>query len=245
MEKKSPEYAEPPPPLASFDQPPPYNPYQQGPNTQAPYPVQQGGQNQAFSGGPATVTQPAPLPVIIVQQPQHETNHVPELFETNSKDWFIFCALGYFMGWCTACYLGMKYKLKCNWFLWIFPGILFIAGAVVYGVMVATGLSSSMGWCEPECRQVWNGRYYETQCEERCYGDYGNNYEYILIGAAVFGALAFIASMILLGAMICLRRKFIAKSGKKENCLLSCLLVNICQPCAFGQMGSYASIQHL
>ena len=30
MEKKSPDYAEPPPPLSSFDQPPPYNPYQQG-----------------------------------------------------------------------------------------------------------------------------------------------------------------------------------------------------------------------
>ena len=61
--------------------------------------------------------------------------------------------------------------------------------------------------CEPECREVWNGRYWEERCEDRCYGGYGNSYEYIIIGASVFGALAFIASMILLGAMICLRRK--------------------------------------
>ena len=36
-------------------------------------------------------------------------------------------------------------QLKCNWFLWIFPGILFIAGAVVYGVMVANGLANAYG----------------------------------------------------------------------------------------------------
>merc|ERR1712187_533866 len=135
MEKKSPDYAEPPPPLSSFDQPPPYNPYQQGVY------------NQAFGNGPATVAQPGapPPPVIIVQQPQHDTDHVPEIFETDSKDWFLFCAMGYFFGWCTACYLGMKYQLKCNWFLWIFPGILFIAGAVVYGVMYANVLANIYG----------------------------------------------------------------------------------------------------
>ena len=36
-------------------------------------------------------------------------------------------------------------QLKCNWFLWIFPGILFIAGAVVYGVMYANGLANIWG----------------------------------------------------------------------------------------------------
>lgn len=175
------------------------------------------------------MTQPAPTPVIIVQQPQHDTNHIPELFEADSKDWLLFCALGYFMGWCTACYLGLKYQLKCNWFLWIFPGVLFIAGGVVYGVMVRTGISESFGG--DNCEYIIIGEY--IICE------------YIIIGASVFGALAFVASMMLLGAMICLRRNFVKKSGKKENCLLSCLIVNICQPCAFGQMGSYASIQHI
>ena len=61
--------------------------------------------------------------------------------------------------------------------------------------------------CDYECQQVWNGQYYERVCREVCHNN-GNfdYYEYIIIGAAVFGILAFVASMILLGAMICLRR---------------------------------------
>ena len=73
-----------------------------------------GAYNQAFGDAPATVAQPAPPPVIIVQQPQQDPNHVPEIFETDSKDWFLFCAMGYFFGWCTACYLGMKYQVRIN-----------------------------------------------------------------------------------------------------------------------------------
>ena len=88
--------------------------------------------------------------MVVVTQPTADPNRVPELFEADAKNWLLFCGLGYFAGWCTACYLGMKYqvqlialtdkyfefKLRCNWFLWIFPGVLMIVGVVVYGVMI-------------------------------------------------------------------------------------------------------------
>ena len=61
--------------------------------------------------------------------------------------------------------------------------------------------------CYDECRQEWNGYRFERVCREVCHNNYNfDYYEYIIIGAAVFAVLAFVASMILLGAMICLRR---------------------------------------
>ena len=83
--------------LAQYDQPPPYNPNQN-------YPL-------AGVSNPAIIQQVPPQTVVIIQQPQQDLTHVPELFETGSKDWFLFCGLGYFVGWCTACYLGGKYKV--------------------------------------------------------------------------------------------------------------------------------------
>ena len=50
-------------------------------------------------------------PEVIVTQPAADPNRVPELFEADAKNWFLFCCLGYFAGWCTACYLGMKYQV--------------------------------------------------------------------------------------------------------------------------------------
>ena len=51
-------------------------------------------------------------PIVIVTQPAADPNRVPELFEADAKNWLLFCGLGYFAGWCTACYLGMKYQVQ-------------------------------------------------------------------------------------------------------------------------------------
>ena len=51
-------------------------------------------------------------PIVIVTQPAVDTNRVPELFEADAQNWLLYCGLGYFAGWCTACYLGMKYQVK-------------------------------------------------------------------------------------------------------------------------------------
>ena len=51
-------------------------------------------------------------PTVIVTQPAADLNRVPELFEADAKNWFLFCCFGYFAGWCTACYLGMKYQVQ-------------------------------------------------------------------------------------------------------------------------------------
>ena len=99
MEKRDLGYSE-PPASAQFDQPPPYNPSQSVP--------------VAGINNPAFVQQVPPQTVVVVQQPQQDPNHVPELFETDSKKWFVFCGLGWFVGWCTACYLGGKYKVSMS-----------------------------------------------------------------------------------------------------------------------------------
>ena len=87
-------------PLAQYDQPPPYNPTMNVP--------------VAGVSNPTFVQQQVPPQTVVVvqQQPQQQhQSHVPELLETESKDWFLFCGLGWFFGWCTACYLGQKYKV--------------------------------------------------------------------------------------------------------------------------------------
>ena len=58
-------------------------------------------------------------PVVIVTQPDDDLKRVPELFDADAKNWILFCALGCFAGWCTACNLGMKYQVystnrSCN-----------------------------------------------------------------------------------------------------------------------------------
>ena len=50
--------------------------------------------------------------MVVVTQPTADPNRVPELFEADAKNWLLFCGLGYFAGWCTACYLGMKYQVQ-------------------------------------------------------------------------------------------------------------------------------------
>ena len=41
-----------------------------------------------------------------------EEHSVPELFELKAKDYCIFCIFGATMGWCTACLLGDRYKVR-------------------------------------------------------------------------------------------------------------------------------------
>ena len=115
MQESSPETAEPPPPLASFNQPPPpYNPYQQGNSDNFLFDIKvlenipaKGVNNQAFVDGLTTTTQPTPQTITV----QQDTEHVPGLFEVGSKSWCIYCLTGCIMSECIGCYLGTKYQV--------------------------------------------------------------------------------------------------------------------------------------
>ena len=37
---------------------------------------------------------------------------VPGIFEHESKEYYKYCVMGTFVGWCTACYLGDKFKVR-------------------------------------------------------------------------------------------------------------------------------------
>jgi len=161
---------------------------------------------------------------------------VPTLFDHPSDGYIKYFCFGWWCPMIAACRLGQKYKLKCNLCIWL-TALFFTLGTIAVSIGTAVSMRSD------PVEFVINYDYGNSSIQFTDSSIQFSNRTFALIGVSCISGvvLAVVATV----GFVLLRRKFVRKTNMAENCCISYCIMNYCFPCALGQMGSYATINHL
>jgi len=157
---------------------------------------------------------------------------VPTLFDHPSDGYIKYFCFGWWCPMIAACRLGQKYKLNCNLCIWL-TALFFTLGIIAVSIGTAVSIRSDVV-------EFFNN--YDENSDSSI--QLSNRTVALRIVSCISGVVLAVVAIV---GFVLLRRKFVRKTNMDENCCTSYCIMNLpcCFPCALGQMGSYATINHL
>jgi len=167
---------------------------------------------------------------------------VPTLFDHPSDGYIKYFCFGWWCPMIAACRLGQKYKLNCNLCIWL-TALFFTLGFIAVSIGTAVSIGSDRV-------EIFNNYRNTTEILLYYFGNSDSSIQFsnrtvALIGVSCISGV--VLAVVAIVGFVLLRRKFVRKTNMDENCCTSYCIMNLpcCFPCALGQMGSYATINHL